>query len=107
MGVDRRPDVEDPLTFILFNVNGRLDETPIFDWYSRQESNLRLLPPEGSALSTELRERHGNIIANAHCFGLMVMLFIRTGLSGLSPFFGTPAITSALFMPSITLPNNV
>lgn len=26
-------------------------------WYSRQESNLRLLPPEGSALSTELRER--------------------------------------------------
>ena len=25
-------------------------------WYSRQESNLRLLPPEGSALSTELRE---------------------------------------------------
>lgn len=30
--------------------------------YSRQESNLRLLPPEGSALSTELREqKSGNV----------------------------------------------
>lgn len=30
---------------------------PFYIWYSRQESNLRLLPPEGSALSTELREQ--------------------------------------------------
>ena len=34
-------------------------------WYSRQESNLRLLPPEGSALSTELREQKYNPIITA------------------------------------------
>src|SRR5688572_17928640 len=36
---------------------------PFYIWYSRQESNLRLLPPEGSALSTELREHAYRIIS--------------------------------------------
>ena len=64
--------------------------TPFFNFeYSRQESNLRLLPPEGSALSTELRE-HKNLSHDTKSpyRGTIVTLLILTGSTGRSPSLG-------------------
>ncbi len=42
---------------------GEIDQLFGRKWYSRRDSNLRLLPSEGSTLSTELREREFKIVS--------------------------------------------
>ena len=56
-------------------------------WYSRRDLNLRLLPSEGSTLSTELREQRSHFNA-IHCFGSILIVLIFTGSTGRSPSFG-------------------
>ena len=76
-------------------------------WYSRRDLNLRLLPSEGSTLSTELRERMVHF-SFFYCLGSIRIVLIRMGSSGLSPSLGwTPEMVRTLFIPSITFPKIV
>ena len=43
-----------------FSIGSVRLSTEVGGWYSRRDSNLRLLPSEGSTLSTELREHRSN-----------------------------------------------
>ena len=46
-----------------FPLSGEIEQLFGRKWYSRRDSNLRLLPSEGSTLSTELREREFKIVS--------------------------------------------